>query len=183
MQLSRLPVSIIVGLGLVAGAEVSCAPCLKYASSESESEATTAGASASTTTAATSSSASSSAGTGGTGDATMTPCLKYDLPPEVTTGPCLGQLPTGTGDATGTGTDSDSDSDSDGTGTRGGETTTGPCLVPPLEGDATAEPDRATRAAAPKRPARAVIERVLSASALPDDVVARLRQRLTASTE
>ncbi|MCB9756315.1 MAG: hypothetical protein H6713_40870 [Myxococcales bacterium] len=80
-------------------------------------------------------------------------------------------LPTGTGDATGTGTDSDSDSDSDRTGTRGGETTTGPCLVPPLEGDATAEPDRATRAAAPKRPARAVIERVLSASALPDDVV------------
>ncbi len=167
MQLKRLPVSIIIGLGLIVE-NVGCGPCLNFwvptTDDPGVSSTTAPGTSgASGTTGSTTSTTGTTAGTTGA---------------ETTTGPCLAPMPTtGAPETTGSGTDSD------GTGSSTGDdqTTTGPCLAPPVDGDGVGpdEDGASLPTAASSSPrAGAVIERVLAASALPEDVVARLRERL-----
>ncbi len=96
-----------------------------------------------------------------------------------TVGPCLEPpLPTSTGPDTSTDTDTDTDtSGDDGTDsatTTGGDTGVGPCLVPP---SAPVDPvgDHGVGAASPAPKARsAILDRLLQAGVLPDDVAARL---------
>ena len=147
MDLRRVPVSVLVALGLSG-----CGPDVDDKESSGSASASTSG----STTEPTVGPCLSPPGTclSSTG-----PCLKFDVPPE-TTGPETTTMGT---DGTGTG----------GTGTEGDTTTTGPCLDPPPDAAPSLPSAEQRQSGATDVPSRAeVLERL--GAALPADVLARL---------
>ncbi len=168
MQISKLPMSIIIGLELAAGA-TGCnglGPCLDMPV-ETESGTTN----------------------DNTTEVTTGPCLSPPLTTSsssagTTVGPCLDYLPPTT---SGTTSDMTSSTSSGSTGTTNSTSTTtvpettstGPCLdFPPTTGGALPDEDPDAPPQDAEQPKTAVIDRVLSTSSLPEDVKARLRERV-----
>ncbi len=177
MQTKRIPLKILVGLGLASAPACGVSACLSVDPTdelESESDTTSDVGVTSTT-----------AGTGATADITTGPCLGPPMPTEVTTGPCLGQLPTtGTGEMTGStgGSSGTTSGDGDGDGDGDGETTGDGDACLDGDGSFDAEPLVGTGQNPDGDALRsALIDRVLSTSVLPDDVKARLRARMYAN--
>ncbi len=170
MQTKRIPLQILVGLGLASGSACGVTACLSIDPTDTfETETETTGDVGVTST---------TAGTGATADTTeMTSATT-----EVTTGPCLGQLPTtGTGEMTDSTDGSTGSSTGDGDGDGDGDGGDGDAC---LDGDGSydAQPLVGTGGDPEGEALRsALIDRVLSTSVLPEDVKSRLRARMQAS--
>lgn len=179
MDLKRLPPSLLVALGLAA-----CGPSVDDGSTAGDS-----GDSQGSTVGPCLSPVVSTGDT--TGGGSVGPCLGMVttgplLDVGATVGPCLvPPLSTSTGPDTDTNTDTDTDTDTDAdtdtsgedgtdSGSTGDDTGVGPCLVPPsAPGDPVGDAGVGLGSRTP-RARSAILDQLLQAGVLPDDVAARL---------
>ncbi len=172
MDLKRLPPSLLVALGLTG-----CGPAVDDGSTGKDSSGSQTDTSDSSDTVGPCLTPWEST-SGAMGTSSVGPCLGMVTTGPIldvgsTVGPCLAPpLPTSSGTDTDTDTSGGDDMESGTTG--GADTGVGPCLVPP---SAPQDPvgDRGGAFGAPPAQARSVIlERLLQAGVLPDDVADRL---------